>query len=228
MKSSLENIQRQSQMNSGQQQPAEASQQTQLTQSGQPSPSGMLQKVAHGQETRVGGCRGLNGVATPQTAAEATVMAENLVGDLLPHSVQVWLHDTEYHQLVAASVGGKPPAKPELTPEESSTVRDAVLSLSDILRPARDRGPELDALIAKMFAAFNIYTGDQGKINAMVEVWADELEEFPMYAIRKAYKWAIRGGDKLPSLAAFIADVRLAIGDRVLTRKRLLQQLMNQ
>lgn len=103
-------------------------------------------------------------------------------------------------------------------------MRAAVLSLSDILAPARTRGPELDALIAKMFAAFNIYTGDQGKINAMVEVWADELEEFPMYAIRKAYKWAVRGGDRLPSLAAFIADVRLAIGTNVLTRRRLLQQ----
>lgn len=101
-------------------------------------------------------------------------------------------------------------------------------SLSDLLEPARNRGPELEAQILKMFAAFNLYTGDQGKLNAMVEVWADELEEFPMYAIRKAYKWAIRGGNKLPSLAAFIADVRLAIGTNVLARRRLLQQWLKQ
>lgn len=75
-----------------------------------------------------------------------------------------------------------------------------------------------------MFAAFNLYTGDQGKINAMVEVWADELEEYPLYAIRKAYKWAIRGEGKLPSLASFIRDVKLAIGSNVLARKKLLER----
>lgn len=108
------------------------------------------------------------------------------------------------------------------------TVSQTVKSLSEVLTPASQRGPELEAQILKMFAAFNLYTGDQGKLNAMVEVWADELDEFPMYAIRKAYKWAIRGGNKLPSLAAFIADVRLAIGTNVLTRRWLLQQWLNQ
>jgi hypothetical protein len=36
---------------------------------------------------------------------------------------------------------------------------------------------------------------------------------------------ASRGGDKLPSLANFIADVRLAIGTDVLVRMRLLESL---
>lgn len=57
-------------------------------------------------------------------------------------------------------------------------------------------------------------------------MWAEELEDFPLYAIRKAYKWAVRGRDKLPSLASFIGDVRLAIGTNVLTRKRLLDNLI--
>ncbi|WP_208603616.1 hypothetical protein [Mesorhizobium loti] len=81
---------------------------------------------------------------------------------------------------------------------------------------------ELEVQILKMFAAFNLYTGDRGKLNAMVEVWADELEEYPLYAIRKAYKWAIWGEGKLPSLAAFIRDVKLAVGNQVIERRNLL------
>ncbi|WAP69067.1 hypothetical protein [Jiella pelagia] len=76
----------------------------------------------------------------------------------------------------------------------------------------------------KLFAAFNLYTGDQGKLNAQVGVWADELEEFPLYAIRKASRWAIRSQEKLPTLAKFISSVRVAAGDSVYDRKQLLQR----
>lgn len=165
---------------------------------------------------------------SPRTADEATVLAERLVVDLLPPSLQAWLTAMESHQLTVVSVGGKPPKGPERTPELMQAVSLSVKSLSELLAPARTRGPELEAQILKMFAAFNLYTGDQGKLNAMVEVWADELEEYPTYAIRKAYKWAIRGGDKLPSLASFIGDVKLAIGSNVLARKRMLQQWLAQ
>ncbi|MGO6940982.1 hypothetical protein [Rhizobium johnstonii] len=161
----------------------------------------------------------------PKTAVEATELAESLVSECLPHSMLCWLQNMEYHQLVAASVGGgNPPPPPEKTPELVEAVSQSVKSLTELLKPAHTRGPELEAQILKMFAAFNLYTGDQGKLNAMLEVWADELEEYPMYAIRKAYKWAIRGGDKLPSLAASIADVKLAIGSNVLDRKKALTQ----
>jgi hypothetical protein len=44
--------------------------------------------------------------------------------------------------------------------------------------------------------------------------------------IRKAYKWAVRGEAKLPTLAAFIRDVKLAIGSGVLERQRLLVGLV--
>jgi hypothetical protein len=52
------------------------------------------------------------------------------------------------------------------------------------------------------------------------------LEDFPLFAIRKAAKWTVVGRDKLPSVAAFIADVRLAIGTGVLERRLLLSRLV--
>lgn len=102
---------------------------------------------------------------------------------------------------------------------------EALRCLSELLQPAAHRGAELEAEVMKLFVAFNVYTGDQTKLRAQMLVWAEELEGFPLYAIRKAYKWAVRGGDRLPSLASFIADVRLAIGVDVLARKRLLEGL---
>jgi hypothetical protein len=84
------------------------------------------------------------------------------------------------------------------------------------LQPARDRGNELEKVIAPMFAVMNVYTGDQVKLTLQVAEWCHYLEEFPLYAIRKAAKWTVVGRDKLPSVAAFIADVKLAIGPGVL------------
>lgn len=168
---------------------------------------------------------GVIAVAKPRTADEAEALALRLVGDLLPPSVEAWLRETEYHSLVVASVGGQPPAKPNLSQQDRETVKATLQSLTEILAPAHTRGSELDVLIGKMFAAFNVYTGDEGKLRAQVMVWAEELEGFPLYAIRKAYKWAIRSETKLPTLAAFICDVRLAIGAGVLERKRLLERL---
>lgn len=90
------------------------------------------------------------------------------------------------------------------------------------------RRGELAETLGKLFAGFNLFTGDAEKVSAQIEVWGEELEQYPMYAIRKAYKWAIRGSNKLPTLASFIKDVQLAIGSNVLTRKRMLQQWLNQ
>jgi hypothetical protein len=77
-----------------------------------------------------------------------------------------------------------------------------------------------------MFAVMNVYTGDQAKLTLQVAEWCHYLEDLPMYAIRKAAKWTVVGRDKLPSVAAFIADVRLAIGPGVLERCRLLARLI--
>ena len=51
------------------------------------------------------------------------------------------------------------------------------------------------------------------------------LEEFPLWAIEQAYKWEVRGETKLPTLAQFIADTRLAMGSATLSRMRMLSSL---
>ncbi len=163
---------------------------------------------------------------TPKTAAEAEEMAIALTGASLPVSVQCWLEETLRAEAVAASVGMPNIEKPQLTQQEYLQTQTALKSLSEIFAPAHTRGTELEQLLAKMFMAFNVYTGDEMKIRSQMLVWAEELESFPMFAIRKAYKWAVRGEGKLPSLAAFIKDVRLAMNLDVMARRRLMQQLL--
>lgn len=193
------------------------------------STTGQAATPLAGDEKRTGPQHGAVAVVEmPKTADEAARLAERLVGDLLPPSLQVWLRGMEYWELVAPSVGGQAPKAPEKTPELVSEVMAAVKSLGEIMRPARERGPELEAEILKMFAAFNVYSGDQGKLSAMTQVWADELEEFPMFAIRKAYKYSVRTGEKLPSLAAFIQEVRHAMGSHVAQRRKLLVKWLGQ
>lgn len=102
-----------------------------------------------------------------------------------------------------------------------------VKHLTEILTPSRERGAELEFEIMKLFAVFNLYTGDEAKTKLQLLSWADDLEEFPLYAIRKAAKWARRGENKLPPLHEFIKDVRLAVGSNVLERKKMLELWIN-
>lgn len=158
----------------------------------------------------------------PRTADEAAVLAERLVGDLLPPSLASWLAAQE----VKAKTGMEPfplVPKPERTPEMMTAVSTALKSLSEILEPSAKRRPELAVEIAKLFAAFNLYTGDAAKSAAQVEVWGEQLGEFPLFAIRKAYRWAVRGEGKMPSLASFIADIRIAQGTRVSNRRLMME-----
>lgn len=76
-----------------------------------------------------------------------------------------------------------------------------------------------------MFGGLNVFTGDEGKVKAQVAVWCEELQEFPLYAIRQAAKWAVRSEHRLPSIASFIGDVRLAVGGAVLQRRLMLDRL---
>jgi hypothetical protein len=85
----------------------------------------------------------------------------------------------------------------------------------------------LETVIGKLFSAFGVYTGDEARVRGQVAVWTEELQEFPLYAIRKAYRWAVRSEQRLPALARFISDVKLAIGDKVLERKKLMIGLLN-
>jgi hypothetical protein len=139
----------------------------------------------------------------------------------------VALSAMEQHTLVAASVPGKhPPAASTLSEQERQQLSVQVKSLSDVLQPARERGIELEQSVTSMFAVMNVYTGDQAKLTLRVAEWCHHLEDYPLYAIRKAAKWAFVSKDKLPSVAAFIADVKLAIGTGVLERRRLLSRLV--
>ncbi|MBY5535925.1 hypothetical protein HFO42_19745 [Rhizobium leguminosarum] len=158
-------------------------------------------------------------------ADEAAALAERLVGDLLPPSMASWLAAKE----TEIRTGMQPfprVAEPERTPEMMAVVTMALTSLSEILEPSAKRRPELAVEIAKLFAAFNLYTGDAAKSAAQVEVWGEQLGEFPLFAIRKAYRWAVRGEGKMPSLAPFIADIRIAKGTRVGDRRPLLERWM--
>ncbi|MGY3690536.1 hypothetical protein ACVIGA_000616 [Bradyrhizobium sp. USDA 3240] len=109
----------------------------------------------------------------------------------------------EQHSLVVASVGGHPPAIPALTSEQRSQLSHQVKSISEILQPARVRGPELDVAIGSMFAVMNVYTGDDAKLKMQVADWCEAVGEYPLFAIRKAAKWAVTGREKLPSVSAF-------------------------
>ncbi|CUW85616.1 conserved hypothetical protein [Agrobacterium genomosp. 2 str. CFBP 5494] len=165
----------------------------------------------------------IGAIEKPRTAEEAAKLAELLVGDLLPPSVALWLAAEETKARTGMEVFPRVP-KPEATAELMTIVSTALRSLSELMEPAGKRRPELGVEIAKLFAAFNIYTGDTAKSVAQVEVWGEQLGEFPLYAIRKAARWAIRGDSKMPSLAAFITSVRQAAGSQVMGRRLLLQQ----
>jgi hypothetical protein len=52
------------------------------------------------------------------------------------------------------------------------------------------------------------------------------LEDFPKYAIRRAAKWTIVSKDKLLSVSAFIADVKMAVGENILERRKLLLRVI--
>lgn len=58
------------------------------------------------------------------------------------------------------------------------------------------------------------------------EPWCHYLEDYPMYANRKAAKWTVVSCSKLPSVAEFIKDVKLAIDANLLERKRLVARLI--
>jgi hypothetical protein len=151
-------------------------------------------------------------------------MAVALTGDLLPPSVQAWLA-AELHYNKTGSWTFPRVEKPG--PEVLPAVSAALKSLSEILQPARERGNELEKVIAPMFAVMNVYTGDQAKLTLQVAEWCHYLEDYPLYAIRKAAKWTVLSNDKLPSVAAFIADVKRAVGAGVIERQQLLLRAGN-
>ncbi|WIW43920.1 hypothetical protein ML401_20630 [Bradyrhizobium sp. 62B] len=77
-----------------------------------------------------------------------------------------------------------------------------------------------------MFAVMNVFTGGDAKLKLQVAGWCEDLGEYPLFAIRRAAKWAATGREKLTGLSAFIDDVRLAMGGNVLERQRNLRKLL--
>lgn len=212
----------------GQTLPVESTDSTSSVSSGSSTPS-VTTTLPEATALQNGSEHGERGVATPSslkpaTAQEAAELASNLVAASLPPPLTRWLNEWETAERVKGSVGWHPPKAPELTPELVQAVSSQVKSLSEILTPARERGHELELEVSKLFAVFNLFTGDEGKTRLQLASWADALEGYPLYAIRKAARWASRGEHKMPSLAAFITDVKLAVGQNVLPRKRLLEQ----
>ncbi|WP_316196196.1 hypothetical protein [Bradyrhizobium sp. SZCCHNRI3052] len=76
-----------------------------------------------------------------------------------------------------------------------------------------------------MFAVLNVLTRDDAKLKLQVPEWCEAVGEYPLFAIRKAAKWAVTGRHKLPSLSAF-TDASLAIGNTVLQHDSLLRGLL--
>ena len=160
--------------------------------------------------------------ASPRTADEALAQqAEALVGTLLPPSTAHWL-DTKARDHLAGLQGKTQVLEPEWTSELVAAVSLSVKFLSKLLAPAANRRPKLVVEIGKLFAGFNIFARDAGRMAAQVEVWLEELEEFPLHAIRKARKCAKRARLKLPP-SSFISDVRLAVGGNVLQRRNAME-----
>lgn len=207
-------------------------QSTALTNSGLPPTSINSVTITSPREAswQTGPLPGERGVVTrlnlPTSPDERAALASQCVATRLPYSLQSYADELERAEEVMASVGFQPPARPTLTAEERQQAREELQTLSLLLGPAHS-DPTLATEVFKLFAAFNTFTGDDLKLHAQVEVWADNLEDFPMYAIKRAIKWAIRGEKKLPPLSDFIRDVKLAVGDKVLSRKRMLEQLLN-
>ncbi|MFG1411442.1 hypothetical protein V5G24_10030 [Xanthobacter sp. VTT E-85241] len=201
--------------------------QTSSTPSGGPSAATGTALTVRSRSSEIGEALGrIGAIGKPQTADQAARLAEQLVATLLPPSMASWIDAQERKAIDGMEPFPRVP-KPERTPELVECISLTVKSLSEITSPAKNRPAELALELSKMFAGFNLFAGDSAKLATQVEVWGEELGEYPLYAIRKACKWAIRGGERLPSLAAFLADVRLAVGSKVLTRKKLLLSFLN-
>lgn len=190
--------------------------------------TGMDLTQTEGAVKPIGGERGLTvWTQPPKDAEEARGRVKSLLGDLLPQPVQAFIIASEENTMRASSVGLKVIPLPSLTPEQRQQVQANLGAVSRLLTPASESGPKLEVLLAQLFAVFNIYTGDEAKLKAQLSVWADELETYPMWAIRMAYQWTIRSDKKLPPLAEFLHTVRFIVGDKTAERKRMLENMLN-
>lgn len=157
------------------------------------------------------------------------MLAEQCTATLLPPSVRLWIDAMEQHQEVVKSVGGVPPKMPKITDSERQEVQRELAVLEVIMQPSHTKGAQLATEVTQFFTVFPFGTRtDPAFMQAKVDAWCTELETYPLYAVRRALSWWRRNGTKEPTLSEILEDVRLFVGDRVISRKRLLQKLLSE
>lgn len=105
---------------------------------------------------------------------------------------------------------------PELTPDEFDVVRDIYNNLRKVYASVKEmrKQPELTSLVMRLLSASPFGTRSDEMTQSMrVDVWVEQLEKYPMWAIKKAYDWQFEDSSgKEVILAQFIQDVKLACG----------------
>lgn len=176
----------------------------------------------------IGQRHGETGAVTISNEQAAAKLAEQCVGECLPFTIQSWMKNMEEAENQRASVGRQIILTPSLTSSEIADVKHEMLMLNEITKPiyAKGQGGELTDIIMTMLAAFPFgLRHDESHAKAKIMAFCDECEVYPMYAVKIAAKWAIRSG-KEPTLGGFINDIKLAIGDDVLRRQKILLKLL--
>lgn len=117
---------------------------------------------------------------------------------------------------------------PKLKPETRTCLGSEMAVLDLIMQPAYVKsGHELSTEVASFLAMFPFgLRNDESLMAAKVNGWCSELEQYPMYAVKRALNWWKRYGKKEPSFAEVLADVKLYCGKNVYTRRAILKNLL--
>ena len=154
------------------------------------------------------------------------LLAEDCMTKRLPPCVQSHLTDMEMWDDRAASTGEKPPKAPTLSLEQQTICRFELAVLDQILSPAFHKGEELVVEVSTFFSMMPFQKGDESEKRLKINGWCTQLEHYPLYAIKRALGWRLKFGKKEPSFAEVLEDVKLFTGDRVLSRRRMLEQAL--
>lgn len=95
------------------------------------------------------------------------------------------------------------------------------------LREVRRRGKnELVTEVAKFLGRFPFgLSHDESAKQLKLDSWCEDLEMYPLYAVKRALGYWRRNSEKEPAFSQVVEDVRLFTGERVLERKRLLERM---
>jgi hypothetical protein len=111
---------------------------------------------------------------------------------------------------VEKTLGG---ARTAFTDEQVAHIEDKILELIPQGWTIRQvlAEPNMCSMTTCTGICFLMMRNSVSKLTLQVAEWCHYLEDFPLFAIRKAAKWAVISKDKLPSVAAFITDVKLEL-----------------